>query len=83
MMAPLDRLRFDRGAVHLYGLGPRAVAELLVEVAENAGCAQCILHQLARYERLTPGMVRAAGADRFPPRPLRLTEQALMAREAV
>lgn len=75
-MTPLNRLRFERGAVHLYGLGPRAVMELLAEVAENLAGAPCILGHLARYERLTPAMVRAVGGDRFPLRPLHSAERA-------
>lgn len=70
-MTPLDRQRLHRGAQHLHTLGPRAVAELLAEVAQRIGGAPCILDQLAQYERrLTPAMVRTAGADRFPRRPL-------------
>ena len=76
MMAPLDTLRLQRGVQHLHALGPRAVAELLGEVAESAGCAVCILDHLARYERLTPAMVRTAGGDRFPSQPLHLAERA-------
>lgn len=75
-MMPLDRLRLERGAIHLYGLGPRAVAELLEGLAETVGCASCILDPLARYERLTLAMVRAVGGDCFPPRPLHLAERA-------
>ena len=67
----LDRLRLDRGAAHLHGLGPRAVAELLAEVARCIG-TPCILDRLQEYERrLTPAMMTAAGADRLPPRPVR------------
>lgn len=75
MMAPLDHLRLQRGVQHLCSLGPRAVAELLAEVAERAGCGVCILDLLARYGELTPAMVGAAGGDRFPPRPLHLAER--------
>ncbi len=76
MMAPLDRLRLERGAIHLCGLGPRAVMELLAEVAEYVAGASCILAHLARYEALTPAMLHAAGGDRFPYRPLHLAERA-------
>ena len=75
MMAPLDRLRLQRGVAHLCALGPRAVTELLAEVADSAGCAPCILDHLARYQRLTPAMVRAAGGERIPPRALRSAER--------
>jgi hypothetical protein len=67
----LDTLRLHRGAEHLHQLGARATAELLAEVAERIGGWPLILATLTEYERLTPGMVRKAGADRFPPRPIR------------
>lgn len=71
-MTPLDRLRLHRGAEHLHTLGPRAVAELLAEVADAIGGAPCILRALAEYERrLTPAMLSAAGAGRPLPRPMR------------
>ena len=62
---PLDRLHLQRGAEHLHALGPRATAEFLAEVGHRIGGTPCILG-------LTPRMVRLAGGDRFPPRPLRL-----------
>ena len=69
----LDRARLDRGAEHLHRLGARATAEFLAEIARTIGGTPCILQHLAEYERrLTPAMVQAAGADRFPPRPLRV-----------
>jgi hypothetical protein len=70
-----DRLRLERGAIHLHRLGARATCEFLAEVADAMGGAPCILERLAEYERnLTPAIIRAAGADRMPPRPLRLME---------
>ena len=71
-MTSLDRMRLQRGAEHLHSLGARATAELLAEIGARIGGMPCILGLLAEYERrLTPAMIRAAGADRFPPRPLR------------
>ncbi len=65
----------ERGATHLHRLGARATCEFLAEVAEAIGGAPCILNRLAEYERnLTPAMIRAAGADRMPPRALRAVE---------
>lgn len=69
-MPPLDRLRLQRGAAQLHALGPRAVAELLAELARDIG-APFILDRLAAYGRLTPGMMAAAGANHAPPRPMR------------
>lgn len=68
---PLDRQRLDRGAAHLHRLGARATAEALAQIAARIGGMPAILGTLTEYERVTPGMVRAAGGDRFPPRPLR------------
>jgi hypothetical protein len=71
-MPPLDpftRMRFERGAQHLHRLGPRAVSEFVLEVADQIGGLPCIVDQLGQYERrLTPAMVRMTGGDRSPPR---------------
>lgn len=69
---PFVSLRLQRGAEHLHALGPRAVAEFLAEVSGKIGGLPAIQSLLVEYQRLTPGMVRAAGGDRFPPRPLRI-----------
>ena len=62
-------IRFRRQALHLHALGPRAVAEILVEIARQADCASVILELLAEYEdRLTPDMLHMVGGDRFPRR---------------
>jgi hypothetical protein len=64
-----DMLRLQAGAAHFHRLGPRAVAELLAELAaERGGRLAPILAALARYERLTPAMLRAAGAPVTSPR---------------
>lgn len=71
-MRPLDRMCLERGAQHLHDLGARATAEFLIDVAEHIGGMPCILGRLEEYRwRLTPEMIRAVGADRFPPRQLR------------
>ncbi len=75
-MTPLDRMRLERGAKHLHTLGPRAIAELLIEVAQISGGGPFILDQLDQYERLlTPALLSATGGDRFPSRPLRLVSR--------
>ena len=71
---PDDRLFNVRLPVlvqHLHGLGPRPVAECLLEVAGNDdGARITLLAALERYSKLTSAMVAAAGADVFPPVPL-------------
>lgn len=64
---------FDRQAEALQRLGPRAVAELLRELAARGMQCTLIEQLLARYARLDPEIVRAVGGDRFaPPPPPRL-----------
>ncbi len=68
---PLDRLRLERGLAHLDRLGPRAKAEFWIEFAGRVGTMPAMLGLLAEWEqRLTPAMVKAAGADRPLRRPL-------------
>jgi hypothetical protein len=70
---PLDQLRLQRGAEHLHRLGARPTAELLAEVATRIGGLPCIIGLLTEFERrITPGMLRASGGDRFPVRRLRV-----------
>jgi len=50
----------------VWRLGPRVVAELLEEVADPIDLDIA----LARYSRLDLDVVRALGADKFPPNPI-------------
>lgn len=64
--------QFQHDVEYLYLLGPRAITECLAEIAGKIGGTPAILGTLAEYRnRLTLGMIRAAGADRFPPPALR------------
>ncbi len=72
---PLDQFQLQRGAEHLHRCGPRAVAELLADVARRIGGGPAILAALADYQQITPSMLRATGGDRLPPRPLREVRQ--------
>jgi uncharacterized UPF0146 family protein len=66
LLDPVDRVRIFSGAAHLYDLGgPRPLGEALIELAETCGTA-AVLDVLARYSRLTPETVSAAGAAEFP-----------------
>ncbi len=62
-----SNLRRQRQIQHVYGLGRRAVHELLHDVAGG----EDLDHALAAYACLTPGLLRAVGGDRFPPAPIR------------
>ena len=66
MSAAVTDLRLRRGAEHVCRLGPRALAELLAEIGAQHGIHDEIVRALAAYQRVTPGMLRAAGGDRFP-----------------
>ena len=67
-MTPVERLRLQRGAEHVQQLGPRATVELLVEIADRVGGVSAVLAALASFESVTLVQIRAAGADRLPPR---------------
>ncbi len=62
--------RFEYMVEHLHRLGPRPVAELLVEIATVTGEPGLIADRIQAYAGLDPEIVRALGADRFPPMPL-------------
>ena len=64
--------RYARLIEHLHRLGPRAIGELLRSIAEEPSD---LISELERYGRLDPSVIRAIGADRFPPTPLRLVPQ--------
>ena len=67
----LFNVRLPVLAQHLHDLGPRPVAECLLEIAGNDdGARVTLLAALERYAKLTAAMVAAAGADVFPPVPL-------------
>ena len=71
-LQPIDRLRLQRGVEHLRGLGVRAEAEFLAELAQRIGGMPAILALLAEYQNgLTPALVKSRGGDQFPSRPLR------------
>jgi hypothetical protein len=57
----------------LYALGPRAVGELLAELAGEHLIRVPIERKLERYAAaLDPAILRAIGGDRFPPPPIHL-----------
>lgn len=74
-MTQFDRLRLQRSTRHLHMLGPRAVTELLLELAQHFGDSTFVFDRLAAYCRLTPEHVGAAGGYRIPHSQLRLVPQ--------
>ena len=62
--------RFEHMVEHLHRLGPRSIAELLIEIARSTGQPALIADRLQAYAGLDPEIVRAVGGDRFPPMPL-------------
>jgi hypothetical protein len=63
MLAPTDHLRRQRLVKRIHALGPRAILELIEELGDGADLDDA----LERFAALTPGQIRAAGADGFPP----------------
>ena len=67
----LFNVRLPILAQHLHDLGPRPVAECLLEIAGNDdGARVTLLAALERYAKLDPATVRRVGGDVFPPVPL-------------
>ncbi len=70
--APSDTLRLQRGARHVHDLGPRALAELVAQVAREGLDLPGVLDLMDRWRTgLSVEMMVATQGDRFPPRPLR------------
>ena len=59
--------RFEHLCRQVHALGPRPMAELLAEIATATGEPNLIADRLQAYAGLNPEIVRALGADRFPP----------------
>ena len=64
-------LRRHRQFEHVHQLGPRAIEELAVEVANGEDLDRA----LSAYDRLTPEMLKATGGDRFPAQPIHVVER--------
>ena len=66
--------RLDRLIERVHLLGPRALAELLAEIATATGEPGLIADRVEAYAGLDPEIVRFVGGDRFPPMPLELVK---------
>ena len=65
---PYTAIRLQRGAEHLHRLGPRAMAELLAELAGSIGGIPAIIGLLAEYESAAvSGTVAPRGRRSVPP----------------
>lgn len=62
----LASLRRHRQFEHVHRLGPRAIEELAIEVANGEDLDRA----LSAYDRLTTEMLKATGGDRFPAQPI-------------
>jgi len=67
-----DERRLRLGSEHLIKLGPRLLTNFLMQLVQERRDLAGLLELLDQWRaRLTPEMVRASGAHRFPPPPLR------------
>ena len=62
--------RLERMVERVHALGPRAVGELLAEIAAVTGQHVRVVDLVEEYAALDPAVLRAVGADHFPPMPL-------------
>jgi len=63
-------MRFRRDVTRLHALGPRAIYQLLTELAARRLLRTEIEQLVGYYAQLDPEIVRAVEADRLPPLPL-------------
>lgn len=67
-LRPVAMLRFRRGALHLHALGPRPLAEFLVEISQAHRIEDDVLTRLDLWrDLLSPETVEAAATGEFPP----------------
>jgi hypothetical protein len=70
--AELRRLRRQRYAQRIWPLGDRVLFELVDHISDRFGLEDEVDRLLDGFARLSPEILRAVGADRFPERPLHL-----------
>lgn len=68
----INDLTFQRQVKQLWEMGPRVLAEFILELARRLGCWAIIREMLDEYTRLTPAQLAATDGDEFPARPLLL-----------
>ena len=67
MIVDLRDERFRRDIAAMHHLGPRALYELLAELGARFTIYTEIEALVARYARLDPAALAAAGGDQWPP----------------
>jgi hypothetical protein len=65
------RLRRQQCARQIWRLGDRVLFELVDHIATRFGIEDEVDHLIERYAALDPVILRALGADRLPPPPIR------------
>ena len=61
----VNRLRFERDCERAWDLGPRPLAEALLEISSATGRPEIIAAIIAGYAALPGDFIRALGADKF------------------
>jgi hypothetical protein len=73
----LDRIRVERLVCRIFHqLGPRVIAEALLEIAERHNAMPTILNLLTTHAAVPFETLRAVGGDRFTPRHLHVVPPA-------
>ena len=67
---PLAGPRFERQVVCVHALGPRPLAELLIEIANLTDRPDIVADRVEAFAALDLAFLRSIGGDRFPPMPL-------------
>ena len=62
--------RFERQVVCVHDLGPRPLAELLIEIANLTDRPDIVADRVEAFAALDLAFLRSIGGDRFPPMPL-------------
>ena len=63
-------MRFRQMVERIHGLGSRAVAELLAEIAVKHSITPALQKTLERYASIDPQALQALGGDKFWPAPV-------------
>ncbi len=70
MPQALASVRHERNVEHVHALGPRPLYEMLAEIAIATGEPGIVADRVEAYAELNPELIRAIGANHFPPPPM-------------